>query len=137
MNMKRIIRFAILLIMFVMISIQCNTTTTYARNDEGGGGSGKSTKWTSQSPIWWKPTEEDVGQPEIKDRANVIVKVLRNIGIVLAVVALMIIGIRNMTASAEEKSILKESMPGYLIGVFMVVAVTFLPSLIYEIVKNL
>lgn len=120
--------------MLMTISIQYNTT--YARNDEGGGGKGKSTKWTSQSPDWYKPTNENVGQSEIKNKANIVVKALRNIGIVVAVLALMFIGFRNMIASTEEKSIIKESLPGYIIGVVMIVAVTLLPSLIYEIVKT-
>ena len=136
--MKKIIRIFMILIFFICVINNNNVYATQAKGTDGsGGGGGGSTKWTSQSPGWWKPTEEEVGSNEISKKANVITTAIRNIGIVVAVIALMVIGIRQMTASAEEKSILKESMPGYLLGVFMVVAVTVLPSLIYEITKQI
>ena len=132
--MRKVIKIFITFIILITMSMQYNTI--YAINYKDGGGNGKSTKWTSQSPIWYKPTSEDVGQEEIKDKANIITKAIRNIGIVVAVIALMVIGFRNMVASIDEKSIIKESLPGYLIGVVMVVALTMIPAIIYEIVKQ-
>ena len=85
---------------------------------------------------WWKPTDPDIGESNYINKANIITTVIRNIGIVVSVIAIMIIGIREMTASAEEKSIIKQSMPGYILGAVMVGAISFLPSLIYNIVKN-
>ena len=55
----------------------------------------------------------------------------------MSVVTLMIIGIKQMTASAEEKSILKQAMPGYILGAVMVFAMTVIPTLIYEFAKGL
>ena len=49
----------------------------------------------------------------------------------------MVIGIREMTASVEEKSIIKQSMPGYIIGAVLVMAMTTLPSIIYNAVNTL
>ena len=98
---------------------------------------GYNTKWSEKSTDWWKPINEDVGEEELKSRADIVVTVIRNVGIVVSVVALMIIGIREMTAGAEEKSIIKQSMPGYILGIIMVVAVTALPSIIYGLTKNL
>ena len=49
----------------------------------------------------------------------------------------MAIGIKEMTSSAEEKSIIKQALPVYILGVIMVVAITTLPSIIYNIVKGL
>ena len=96
-------------------------------------------KWSKHPDDYWNPTEEKVelGQEQIESKANVIVKAIRNIGLVVAVISLMVMGLREMFLSAEEKSKYKESLPGYLFGVVMVVAVTLLPSLIYGIMNKL
>ena len=132
--MKKIIKIVMTLMVFILISVQYNNTV-YADGD--GEGNGKSATWTTQSPSWWKPTDVDVGQSEMIDKAKIITTALRNIGIVVAVIALMVLGFRQMTASAEQKSIIKESLPGYLIGVVMVITLTVLPSIIYELTKQL
>ena len=51
-------------------------------------------------------------------------------------IILMILGIKQMTASIEEKSIIKQAMPGYILGAIMVMAITWLPSLIYSVVSK-
>ena len=66
-----------------------------------------------------------------------VVSVIRGIGIVVSVVSLMIIGIREVTASAEEKSIIKEAMPGYILGAIMVFVITLIPTLIYNFSQGL
>lgn len=45
-----------------------------------------------------------------------IAEIIRNVGIVLAVVILMVLGIKYMVGSAEEKADYKKSMIPYLIG---------------------
>ena len=49
----------------------------------------------------------------------------------------MIIGIREVTASAEEKSIIKQAMPGYILGAIMVFVITMIPTLIYNFSQGL
>lgn len=70
------------------------------------------------------------------DRANIIVTVIRNVGIVIAVITLMIIGVKSMFASSEERSEYKQALPGYIIGAFLIAAMSALPSLIYYIVSK-
>ncbi len=122
--MKKVLKITIILIMIFTMFAQ--VSMVYAA----------STKWSDKSTDWWKPTDPNIGEKNLVNKANVITTVIRNIGIVVSVIALMIIGIREMTASAEEKSIIKQSMPGYILGAVMVGAISFLPSLIYNIVKN-
>lgn len=81
-----------------------------------------------------KPSTMDTS--EITDRANVIVTVIRNVGIVISVVALMYIGLKTMTGSLEEKSHYKQALPGYIVGLVMVAAITLLPSIIYNAVSD-
>lgn len=71
------------------------------------------------------------------EKVSKVLTILRSIGIVLSVIALMIIGIREMFASVEEKSEIKKAMPGYIIGIIMVTAITVLPSIIFEAVNNI
>ena len=68
-----------------------------------------------------------------EEKAAKVVEAIRKIGVTIAVIALMIIGVRQLISSAEEKSILKNAMPGYILGVILVVAITTLPSLIWNI----
>ena len=147
--MKKVLKITIILIMIFTMFAQVSMTfaaQTKGTSDSGGGiqpsssgssaGGKASTKWSDKSTDWWKPTDPNIGEKNLVDKANVITTVIRNIGIVVSVIALMIIGIREMTASVEEKSIIKQSMPGYILGAVMVGAISFLPSLIYNIVKN-
>ena len=144
--MKKVLKITIILMMIFTIFAQVsNVYANYGKGTDGSGGGGQtsssstggqSTKWSEKSTDWWKPTDPDIGESNYIDKANIITTVIRNIGIVVSVIALMIIGIREMTASAEEKSIIKQSMPGYILGAVMVGAISFLPSLIYNIVKN-
>ena len=144
--MKKVLKITIILMMIFTIFAQVSLVYAgQAKGTDGSGGGGQtsssgtggqSTKWSEKSTDWWKPTDPDIGESNYINKANIITTVIRNIGIVVSVIALMIIGIREMTASAEEKSIIKQSMPGYILGAVMVGAISFLPSLIYNIVKN-
>lgn len=71
------------------------------------------------------------------EKANVIASAIRNVGIVVAVIALMVIGIKTMVGSAEEKAEYKKSIPGYLIGVVLVVGMSLIPSIITTIVSKM
>ena len=95
--------------------------------------------WSKQGSTFFNPKRQAnaINTTQIEDKAQSIVFVIRNIGIVLAVISLMFIGIKEMTASVEEKSKIKQSLPVYILGVIMVVAITCLPSLIYTLTKSL
>ncbi len=76
-------------------------------------------------------------EPTLVNKANTILVYIRNIGIIISVIALMVIGFKTMVGSIEEKSQYKQSLPIYVLGVIMVVAVTILPSIIYEFVTKI
>ena len=86
------------------------------------------------NPGTYKPSQEDV--PEVKEKAEIVLGVIRTVGIVVSVISLMIIGIKTMTGSLEEKAEYKKALPGYVLGAVMVAAMTWLPSIIYNIVKD-
>lgn len=99
----------------------------------------KSQSTTSSEWDKWSPLAADKDREldtELNKKAGIILGVIRAIGMVVSVIILMILGIKQMTASIEEKSIIKQAMPGYILGAIMVFAITWLPSLIYNISKG-
>lgn len=65
-------------------------------------------------------TATTIDEAGLKDTSNFIYNVLLAIAIVVAVIIGMVIGIQFMTASAEEKAKIKESLMPYALGCFVV-----------------
>ena len=74
---------------------------------------------------------------QITNIAGTLVAVIRTIGIVVTVITLMLIGIKYMTGSLEEKADYKKSMIPYLIGVFIFFALSQIIAIIMELTSNL
>ena len=136
-KMRRLFKIIIVLIIYFVFFSYINTVNASQGEGTDASGQGQNPQWSNRSTSFWKPSHVDVGENEISKRANVIVTAIRNIGLILSVVALMVIGFKEMTASIEEKSIIKQALPGYLIGIIMVVTITSLPLLIYNLTKGL
>lgn len=84
----------------------------------------------------FKPTLEGGGT----DFDNIVGNILGGIqifGIIVSVFSMMIIGIKGMVGSVEEKNQVKQAMFGYIIGFAMVVLMTSLPNMIYNAAKDL
>ena len=73
---------------------------------------------------------------KLVNKANTILGYIRDIGIVLSVVILIIIGIKYMLGSTEEKANYKETLLPYIIGAFLVFTGSLIPQLIYDIMQN-
>ena len=124
--MKKILKISTIFIIIMIIITQINFV--YA---ESG--------WAEEDSSKFDPSKQinRIDTNQFIDKAQPVIFVIRNIGIVLSVIFLMIIGIREMFASTEEKSKIKQSLPVYILGVFLVIAITCLPSLIYTLTKSL
>ena len=79
---------------------------------------------------------KDASSVELTKKANYIFTVLRTIGVVLSVVILIIIGIKYMLGSVEEKANYKETLLPYIIGAFLLFAGSVLPQIIYNIMQS-
>ena len=66
-----------------------------------------------------------------------ILSVIQVIGTVLSVVILIIIGIKYMLGSVEEKADYKKTMMPYIYGTLFLFAGSQIPQIIYEFVKNI
>ena len=78
------------------------------------------------------PSRSDVS--DIIDMSNVIIGTIQTIGVVVTFISLMILGIKYMTGSVEERADYKKTMIPYLIGALMFFAITQLVALIAKIV---
>ena len=65
-----------------------------------------------------------------------IAAIIRNVGIVLAVVILMILGIKYMMGSAEEKAEYKKTMIPYIVGAILIFASTTIVNVVYNIANG-
>lgn len=59
--------------------------------------------------------------------------IINTIGVVASVIVLMILGIKYMVGSVEEKAEYKKSMLAYVIGAVMVFGITTIANIIYTI----
>ena len=65
-----------------------------------------------------------------------LLSIIQMVGVILSVIILVMIGIKYMLGSVEEKADYKKSKIPYLIGALMVFSVTTLPQLIYKFMQN-
>ena len=72
----------------------------------------------------------------ITEKANKILSVISTIGITVAVIALMILGIKYMIGSAEEKAEYKKSMFPYIIGILLLVSTSAIVGLIAQLTQE-
>lgn len=83
------------------------------------------------------PALTDSDTQPIMDKGASIVSVIQVIGIIVTIVSLILIGIKYMTGSLEEKADYKKSMIPYLIGVFIFFALTQLLGVIIKVSEGL
>lgn len=72
----------------------------------------------------------------IEKAGNVIVTLIATVGSLLSVIMLVILGIRYMGASVEEKAIYKKTLTPYAIGAVLVFAASTIASIAYDLVNN-
>ncbi len=72
------------------------------------------------------------GASEIQTLGQSIVGILQTVGIVLSVVVLIIIGIKYMMGSAEEKAEYKKTMIPYLVGAALIFAASVFAQVVYQ-----
>ena len=77
------------------------------------------------------------GVNEVKTFGGNIMGVIQTIGVLLAVAILMILGIKYMMGSAEEKAEYKKTMIPYVIGAILIFAATTIANMVYQFADSL
>ena len=72
------------------------------------------------------------GTSEIQNVGNSIIGILQVVGIVLSVIILIVLGIKYMMGSAEEKAEYKKTMMPYIVGAALIFAASALAQVIYQ-----
>lgn len=89
----------------------------------------------TQNPNYYNPGTYTVS-PDEKDVAEKVGKILgiiNIVGVVVSVITLMIIGIKYMLGSIEEKAEYKKTVMYYLIGAALIFSGTTIPNILYKI----
>lgn len=74
---------------------------------------------------------------QLQNIANDIISPLRFIGTIVSVIALMIIGVKYMLGSVEEKAEYKKTMKPYIIGAFMLFGITNLLGILVSVIGGI
>lgn len=74
---------------------------------------------------------------EITSKANNIIGIITTVGIVISVITMLILGLKYMIGSVEEKAEYKKTMIPYIIGVVFIVAISTIVSIIANMVESL
>ena len=80
-----------------------------------------------------KALGENATNSQVINFGKQIVPIVRAVGIIAAVVILMVVGIKYMMGSAEEKAEYKKTMPAYVIGAILVFAASQIIGFIIDI----
>ena len=66
-----------------------------------------------------------------------IVNIVQTVGIIVAVVVILILGIKYMMGSAEEKAEYKKTMIPYLVGAVLIFAASNIVKVVYQLSQEL
>jgi len=77
------------------------------------------------------------GASKITELGGKIVGIIQTVGSVAAVVVLIILGIKYMMGSTEEKAEYKKTMIPYVIGAILIFAASNIASMVYNAAKGL
>ena len=92
---------------------------------------------TTIDPNEWKPDDLEMQDyDEVVDVAVVIIAVIRYVGVAVSIIVLLIIGIKYMTGTVQEKAEYKKTMIPYLIGVFIFFALSQILPLISGLIAD-
>lgn len=91
------------------------------------------------NPGYYNPGKGTVasGAEGLKDIGNDIIGVIQIIGTIISVAVLIILGIKYMVGSVEERAEYKKTMLPYLIGAIMLFGITNILAIIASISSNL
>lgn len=87
------------------------------------------------NPSDFEPTGV-TGASQFVDKANIVIGVIQAVGSIVAVVSLIILGIRYMFAGVDERADYKSTMIPYVVGFVMLLVVVNVLGIIYNLVQK-
>lgn len=74
------------------------------------------------------------GTTEMTEIGGQIIGILQTIGVILSIIILIVLGIKYMMGSAEEKAEYKKTMIPYIVGAVFIFAASALANMVYNFV---
>lgn len=93
----------------------------------------------TEDPNFWDPSKDEKGQektyeePELMKKAGILLGVINVLGVVSAVIALVLLGMKYFLGSVQEKAEFKNSLLPYILGIVLLVSCTTLPNIIFNV----
>ena len=118
--MKRTVKLLSILLLAVIVSMTLTTVVSASSIDAAniaGGLTGTSS----------------AAQGDVTKIGNQLIGIITTVGVVVAVIILLVLGIKYMMGSASEKAEYKKTMIPYIIGFILLMTSTTVANLIYEI----
>lgn len=87
-----------------------------------------------------KPNDFSGGEANItglQSFGQTIVATVQTVGVIVAVVILLVLGIKYMMGSAEEKADYKKSMIPYIVGAILIFASTTIVNIVYNLAQTI
>lgn len=72
------------------------------------------------------------GASQIASFGGKLIGIIQTVGVVISVVILLVLGIKYMMGSAEEKAEYKKSMIPYLVGAILIFAASTIANIVYQ-----
>lgn len=117
-NSKKIVKITTIAMLIIMILI--SSTVVFAAPDPS--------TYTGNGTI-------EVGK--IDDLGQNMIKIISTIGSIASVIVLIVLGIKYMMGSAEEKAEYKKTLLPYVIGAALVFAASFIASVVFNTANSL
>ena len=93
---------------------------------------------TSVDPNTWKNQPGDkIKTDDITNFSASLINVISIVGSAAAIITLIVLGIKYMMGSAEEKADYKKSMIPYLVGAILIFAASALAQVVYQFVTGI
>lgn len=73
---------------------------------------------------------------DMTNLAGKIIGVIQILGIIVAVVVLLVLGIKYMVGSAEEKAEYKKTMMPYVVGALLIFAASTIVNILYNVINS-
>ncbi|MEE0865592.1 MAG: pilin [Clostridia bacterium] len=137
--MKNILEISIRIILttFLISILFCTFCNNFVYADPPGYRPQDDNKTEEFKTDEWSPSSSTFNEKrKITEIGNRIIGTIQVIGSFASVIALIIIGIRYMVGSVEEKAQYKETMVPYIIGAVLVFGITTTLRIVYDIAQS-
>ncbi len=115
------------IILMAMILVTMTTTVMAA---------GETAKAAPITPSSIDGSTSDVDVTNISTLGNSVVRILTTVGVVASVIVLVVLGIKYMMGSAEEKAEYKKTLMPYVIGAGLVFAASGIANIVYTFMQD-